>query len=122
KYLTKEFKNLRWEDKIRILYYISSGLKQIHKEKIIHHNFHGGNILQNHYTPCIADLGLPIPTDKTLALDKNNIFGVLRYLAPEVLNGEPYSMASDIYGFGVLMSVISTGKRPFYNIAHDTNL
>ena len=31
-------------------------------------------------------------------------------------------MASDIYSFGVLMSLVSTGKQPFYNIAHDANL
>src|SRR5437016_13812641 len=50
------------------------------------------------------------------------VYGVLPYIAPEVLNGEPYTIASDIYSFGVLMSVISTGQQPFYNVAHDRNL
>src|SRR5437016_14640920 len=50
------------------------------------------------------------------------VYGVLPYIAPEVLNGEPYTIASDIYSFGVLMSVISTGQQPFYNISHDRNL
>ena len=39
-----------------------------------------------------------------------------------MLNGKPYTTASDIYSFGVLMSVISTGQQPFHNSAHDTDL
>src|SRR5437899_10109605 len=66
----------------------------------------------------IADLGLSVPTDQ----EPSSIIGVLPYIAPEVLNGKPYTIASDIYSFGVLMSVISTGQQPFYNIAHDRNL
>ena len=45
-YLTKDFKNLKWEHKIDILYNIITGLKDIHKEEIIHCDLHSGNILQ----------------------------------------------------------------------------
>ena len=31
------------------------------------------------------------------------IFGVIQYLAPEVLSKEPYTKESDIYSFGMLM-------------------
>src|SRR5207237_4540365 len=62
------------------------------------------------------------PADELSTSDQNNRYGVLPYVAPEVLNGEPYTIASDIYSFGVLMSVISTGQQPFHNIAHDINL
>src|SRR5436305_10772033 len=66
----------------------------------------------------IANLGLSVPTDQ----EPSSIIGVLPYISPEVLNGKPYTIASDIYSFGVLMSVISTGQQPFYNIAHDRDL
>ena len=122
-YLVKEFKNLKWKNKIGILADIINGLKEIHEQNIIHHDLHNGNILQNHYYDSyIADLGLSIPADQSLTLNENSIFGVLPYVAPEMLNDKQYTMASDIYSFGVLMSLISTGKQPFYNIAHDTNL
>src|SRR5437016_5743988 len=120
-YITKSFKKLKWEDKIEILYRIISGLKIIHQEQLVHHDLHSGNILHSDRITqkvMIADLGLLVPTDQ----EPSSIIGVLPYIAPEVLNGKPYTIASDIYSFGVLMSVISTGQQPFYNIAHDRNL
>ncbi|POG80864.1 kinase-like domain-containing protein, partial [Rhizophagus irregularis DAOM 181602=DAOM 197198] len=47
---------------------------------------------------------------------------VLPYVAPEVLCGENYSTASAIYSFGIVMNTLATGKRPWYNRAHDINL
>ena len=43
-------------------------------------------------------------------------------IAPEVINGEPYTLSSDIYSFGVVMSELSSGKPPFYDKKHDFNL
>jgi serine/threonine protein kinase len=48
--------------------------------------------------------------------------GVLPYIAPEVLRGKNHSTASDIYSFGIIMNILTTGKRPWYNSAHDINL
>ena len=121
-FLSKKFENLKWKDKIIPLHNISDGLEKIHEQKIIHHDLHGGNILQIYHDSYIADLGLSIPADESSTSNENNKYGVLPYVAPEVLNGKPYTTASDIYSFGVLMSVISTGQQPFHNIAHDTNL
>ncbi|CAI2167476.1 2471_t:CDS:2 [Funneliformis geosporum] len=50
---------------------------------------------------------------------KRNIFGVLPYMAPEVLKGKPYTHASDIYSFSMIMWEITTGLPPFYDKAHD---
>src|SRR5436309_12008306 len=120
-YITKKFKNLKWKDKIEILYSIISGLNIIHQEKLVHCDFHSGNILHSDNLPqkmMIADLGLSAPVDQ----EPSSIVGVLPYIAPEVLNGNPYTQKSDIYSFGILMSVISTGQQPFNDKAHGYNL
>src|SRR5947208_8751732 len=120
-YITKDFKNLKWKDKIRILHSIISGLNIIHQEKLVHRDFHSGNILHSDNLPqkmMIADLGLSAPADQ----GQSNIVGVLPYIAPEVLNGRPYTQKSDIYSFGILMSVISTGQQPFNDKAHGHGL
>src|SRR5947209_9705562 len=66
----------------------------------------------------IADLGLSFPTDQ----EPSSIVGVVPYIAPEVSNGKPYTQKSDIYSFGILMSVISTGQQPFNDKAHGPGL
>src|SRR5437588_9348056 len=120
-YITKKFKNLKWREKIEILYSIISGLNIIHQEKLVHRDFHSGNILHSSNLPqrmMIADLGLSAPADQ----ETSTIVGVLPYIAPEVLNGKPYTQKSDICSFGVLMSVISIGQQPFNDKAHGYDL
>ncbi|PKC60349.1 kinase-like protein, partial [Rhizophagus irregularis] len=46
----------------------------------------------------------------------------LPYIAPEVLNKEPYTSSSDIYSFGVIMAELSSGKPPYHNRKHDASL
>src|SRR6266540_869679 len=120
-YITKNFKNLKWKDKIRILHSIILGLNIVHQEQLIHHDLHSGNILHFYMLPqrvMIADLGLSVPADQ----EPSSVIGVLPYIAPEVLNGKPYTQKSDIYSFGILMSEISTGQRPFNDKAHGHGL
>ena len=49
----------------------------------------------------------------------DEIFGVIPYLAPEVLSNKTYTKESDIYGFGMIMWEHTTGKKPFHDIPHD---
>src|SRR5207248_4317359 len=66
-YITKNFKILKWKDKIKILYSIISGLNTIHQEQLVHHDFHSGNILHSKWLPqkmMIADLVLSAAADQ----------------------------------------------------------
>ncbi|CAI2190188.1 19882_t:CDS:2, partial [Funneliformis geosporum] len=85
-----------------------------------HKDFHSGNILQDRINSYVSDFGLTGPADKQKSNDK--IYGVLPYIAPEVLNGETYTFASDIYSLGVIMAELSTGNPPFYDRKHDVSL
>src|SRR5205823_2472953 len=90
---------------------------------MVHRDFHTGNILLNEIdlmihnsTIHISDMGLCGDVNN---IDQNNIYGVIPYVAPEVLKGEPYTQAADIYSFGMVMYFVATGKQPFANRAHD---
>src|SRR5207302_3909608 len=52
----------------------------------------------------------------------HKIFGVVPYLAPEVLSGKPYTKESDIYSFGMIMWEFTTGKKPFHDRSHNHRL
>jgi len=91
----------------------------------MHGDLHSGNVLYFPYLSqaMITDLGLSGPADQeTSSKSKNDIFGVLPYVAPEVLNKKPYTQKSDIYSFGILMSETSTCQQPFKDQSHDLDL
>src|SRR5436190_6646351 len=46
----------------------------------------------------------------------------LTYVAPEVFQGQKYTKATDIYSFGMVMWELMTGRRPFWDQNHDTDL
>ncbi|RIB15956.1 kinase-like domain-containing protein, partial [Gigaspora rosea] len=105
KYLRKNFCDLTWQAKLEILKNISEELYYIHENSgYIHADFHSGNILQDQRS-YIVDLGLSRKTDEKVL--EGDIYGVMPYVAPEVLLGEQQ------FRFGVIMSEMTTGQRPF---------
>ncbi|RGB31017.1 kinase-like domain-containing protein [Rhizophagus diaphanus] len=120
-HLNNNFISLNWEKKLYNLTIIASGLRAIHDKGLIHHDFHCGNILSNlNDVAFITDLGLCQPANVKSSQNSNKkIYGVLPYVAPEVLKGKEYTQASDIYGYGIIAYEICTGFPPYYDIAHD---
>ncbi|RIA95073.1 kinase-like domain-containing protein, partial [Glomus cerebriforme] len=120
-YLQKNFVNINWKKKIKILWQISKGLRSIHDANLIHRDFHSGNILVDAYQVChIGDLGLSQPASETSY--NNEIYGVMPYVAPEIFNYEIISKASDIYSLGMIMWECTTGYKPFADVEHDHTL
>src|SRR5581483_9957600 len=108
--------SLNWNDKLYNLHFIAAGLKEIHEKGLIHHDFHCGNILNNKeyeydksYYSLITDLGLCKPVNAEPQNNNKKIYGVLPYVAPEVLRGKEYTQASDVYGFGIIAYELCTG-------------
>src|SRR3954463_15100241 len=88
--LNKSFNSMKWYKKLDILELIAGGLRDIHSQGLIHHDFHCGNILElgNDYIQ-ITDLGLCQPVNVKPSQNENkNIYGVLPYVAPKVLRGK----------------------------------
>src|SRR2546429_478856 len=113
--------NMTWENKIIALLDIGIGLNNLHKSDIIHQDFHPGNLLfNNEKALLITDFGLCNPANQNS--ESNDIYGVMPYVAPEVLKGKPYTKAADIYSFGMIMYFIATGGQPFAGCAHDHSL
>ncbi|RHZ70584.1 hypothetical protein Glove_269g64 [Diversispora epigaea] len=95
--------NMDVYEKGRQLWAISKGLYNLHEKNLIHQDFHPGNLLLINGFLSISDFVLP-------------------YIAPEVLSGEEYTMASDIYSFGIIACELITGYPPYYKIPHNSDL
>ncbi|RHZ64775.1 hypothetical protein Glove_320g29 [Diversispora epigaea] len=126
-YLKNNFNNINWELKLGFLQYLTMDFKYIHELNIIHQDFHPGNILSWNFKYSsslqISDFGLSKLIDSDVKVSENRqIFGVLSYIAPEVLSGEKYTKAADVYSFGIIAYEIVTGFAPYYDIPHDRDL
>ena len=118
--LNKNFNSMDWERKFEIPSDIARGLDGIHREGLIHQDFHSGNILLlSHILSRITDLGLCKPADEKSEKCNKNVYGVLPYVAPEVLRGKEYTQASDIYGFGIIIYEVINGLPLYHNMVHD---
>ncbi|GBC49810.2 kinase-like domain-containing protein [Rhizophagus irregularis DAOM 181602=DAOM 197198] len=120
-YLQKNFKEIKWGKKLRILVDIALGLEKIHNNNFIHRDIHSGNILLMILEDWkIGDLGLSQPANNSSL--NNEIYGVIPYIAPEIFKGGVFSKESDIYGLGMIMWELTTGCKPFANVEHNVNL
>jgi len=67
----------------------------------------------------IVDVELRCPVGKK---NSNEIYGVLPYMAPEILKENSLTKASDIYSFRMIMWTLSAGVHPWCNRSHDFKL
>ncbi|RGB40266.1 kinase-like domain-containing protein [Rhizophagus diaphanus] len=119
--VTKELHN-SWKDKVGIILHIANGLKLVHENEIIHRDLHIGNILKfSNDKVCMTDFGLCRPVVYNKLENSKNIYGVLPYIAPEVIRGQSYTKAADIYSFGIIMYEVISGLPPYYDVSHDKN-
>lgn len=118
KYLTSE--KITLADKLKRLNNIIQGLKDIHQKNLIHRDFHSGNILNDDIHSFITDLGLCKPVNE--ANQEEEIYGVLPYVAPEVLKKKGYTSASDIYSLGMVAYEIFANSSPYLDRNYDTYL
>src|ERR1051325_8182700 len=114
-------KKYNTHDRYRILYGAAESLSILHECNLVHGDFHSGNLLlSDDITVFISDFGLSKPADK--ATKSKEIYGVLPYIAPEVLRGKPYTKAADVYSFGIVMWEMTSGIPAFNNVPHDFDL
>ncbi|GES99254.1 kinase-like domain-containing protein [Rhizophagus clarus] len=123
-YLNESMGVLYWRDIVDMLWAISEGLNFIHEYDLVHGHLHGGNILVENEMGLIdtkiADTGLHGPVDKQIT--SKQIYGVIPFVAPEILNGYTLTKESDIYSFGMVMWMLSAGIRPYCDRPHDSQL
>lgn len=89
---------------------ISSALNYLHQNKIFHGNLNPSVIfLDENLHPKICDYGISRDF-------KEIIKESYQYVAPEILQGEPYGFSADIYSFAMIAYEIITGLKPYSEI------
>ena len=123
--ISEKHAELTWKNVIFMLYNISFGLFHIHDRKYHHKDFHSGNILNSiinndYFRSVISDFGMSCPANES-SKDKA-VYGVIPFVAPEVLQGGEYTNKADVYGLGMIMWEILSGEPPFIDREYDQYL
>jgi len=88
-----------------------SGLVYLHKSKIIHRDLKSANILVNETGVCrLADFGV---SAKQQSESNTTVTGTPLWMAPEILQSQPYNTSCDIWSLGITAIELAEGKPPY---------
>jgi mitogen-activated protein kinase kinase 2 len=90
------------------------GLDDMHKNNHIHRDMKPGNIVLSHKGQVkITDFGIARALSRK---DAQTFVGTHIYMSPERIEQKQYSFAADIWGFGLSILTLATGKFPFEGV------
>eukprot|EP00043_Microstomoeca_roanoka_P007882 m.76188 g.76188 ORF g.76188 m.76188 type:complete len:396 (-) comp14013_c5_seq3:108-1295(-) len=99
---------------------VLNGLIYLEEEKIIHRDLKPANILVNTDGEVkLCDFGV---SKKLLTTRTSTFVGTMRYMSPERLLGEEYTVKSDIWSLGISLIEMATGNYPYLPDLDPTNL
>jgi serine/threonine protein kinase len=104
---------------VTIIVQVLSALEEAHRAGIVHADVKSDNVLvgssrNGRDQVKLVDFGLArIAREPSFADDLGFISGTPEYMAPEIIDGEPPSPASDIYAAGAMLYELLTGSTPF---------
>lgn len=91
---------------------VCQGMSYLHQKGIIHRDLKSGNLLlDKNDVVKVADFGLARFQDG--GGDMTAETGTYRWMAPEVINHQPYDSKADVYSFALVLWELMTSKIPY---------
>lgn len=113
-------KNLTLAKRVRLVQQVCDAVQSAHQRLVVHRDIKPSNILVTHEgTPKLLDFGvarLLEGAEGESASAETQAGGLLftpRYASPEQVRGGPASVATDVYGVGVLLYEVLAGSSPY---------
>jgi serine/threonine protein kinase len=104
---------LGYEKKMRLLQSAAMGVNHLHSlnPAIIHRDLKSSNLLvDENWNVKVADFGFARIKEENATMTR---CGTPCWTAPEVLRGEKYSEAADVFSFGIVMWEVLTRRQPY---------
>ena len=94
---------------------VSEALAYIHAHGLVHRDLKPSNIMVDEDRQVrLMDFGLAkFLADDSVVTQDGRLVGTFRYMAPEQILGENLDARADLYGLGVILYELLTGRPPF---------
>ncbi len=92
---------------------LAEALAAIHAAGIVHRDLKPGNVMMTEDRPVVIDFGIAQAAESTRLTQTGMVMGTPGYLAPEVIEGQPSSPASDVHSWGATVAYAATGRPPY---------
>ncbi|GAU24778.1 hypothetical protein TSUD_356070 [Trifolium subterraneum] len=123
-YAAKNKNILKWNDRLNIAVGASHGLDYLHngcKPPIMHRDLKPSNILLDEKMHAkIADFGLSRTLNEKDSHITKHIAGTIGYIDPECQRTGNTNKINDIYSFGIILSVLITGRQAIVRTAEQS--
>lgn len=108
-----------WEDLAKG---VLDGLAAIHATGILHRDIKPANIMMSPHGPKIIDFGISKEEGQTALTNTQMFAGTVAYLAPERVERNEESQASDMFSVGLVLAVAARGSHPWGDETTQTEL
>ncbi|MFC4615473.1 serine/threonine-protein kinase [Cellulomonas algicola] len=92
---------------------LRSALAAVHGAGVVHRDLKPANVLVTDDGPVLIDFGIAQAADDAPLTSDGLVIGTPGYLAPELLDGDEPTAASDYWGWAAVLAFAATGRAPF---------
>ncbi|HEX6923971.1 MAG TPA: serine/threonine-protein kinase [Longimicrobiaceae bacterium] len=105
-------RRLYMPDAIRATMHVGAAIHYLHRQGFLYRDLKPGNVLLREGIPILVDFDVVRKIDDRRPADR---LGTAPYMAPEQVRREKLTPATDVYGLGVLLYELLTGRWPTDN-------
>src|SRR5262252_5249268 len=105
---------------LRLACGLADALTAVHAAGVVHRDLKPSNVMLIGELPVVIDFGIAQGPDATRLTMTGMFMGTPGFLAPEVIEGQASSEASDIHAWGATVAFAATGHPPFGSGAYES--
>ncbi|KAF8014121.1 hypothetical protein BT93_H0075 [Corymbia citriodora subsp. variegata] len=109
---------MSWTTRLKVALDVARGMEYLHEfacPRIVHGDLKSANILLDRsWTAKVADFGSSVLLPEDEESDSQHLIGgTMGYLAPEYISSNRLTIKSDVYGYGIVLLELLSGRKAF---------